>query len=72
MGCLTGARCWPNGVLDGGQMGCQTMARWGARRGPDGMFDRPNRVPNGGLMGWRMEGLFIFKRKNNVFYIRVM
>jgi hypothetical protein len=29
-------------------------------------------VPDGGQMGWRTEGLFTFKRKNDMFCIWVM
>jgi hypothetical protein len=29
-------------------------------------------VPDGGQTGWRTEGLFTLKRKNDMFYIRVI
>jgi hypothetical protein len=44
-----------------GQTGCRTEARQGARRGPDGV---PNRVVDGRII--------TFKRKNDMFCIRVM
>jgi hypothetical protein len=45
---------------DGGRTGCPT----GATRGPDGA--------RRGQTGWRTEGLFTFKRKIDMFCIRVM
>jgi hypothetical protein len=55
----------PDRVADGGQIGCPTG---GQTRWPDG-------VPYGTRRGqteWRTEGLFTFKRKNDMFCIRVM
>jgi hypothetical protein len=36
------------------------------------MLNGPDGVPDGGQTGWRTEGLFTFKRKNDMFCIRVM
>jgi hypothetical protein len=55
------------GVPVGGQRGCQT----GCLTGPDGGPIGPDKVPDG-LDGWRTEGLFTFKRKNDMFCVRVM
>jgi hypothetical protein len=55
-----GARQGP----DGGWTGCPT----GATRGPDGGHTGATR----GQTGWRTEGLFTFKRKTDMFCIRVM
>jgi hypothetical protein len=68
------------GVPDGGHTG----AGRGARRGcPTGAMRGPDGVPDGGhtgarqgarrgQTGWRTEGLFTFKRKTDMFCIRVM
>jgi hypothetical protein len=63
-GCPTGARQGPDGVPDRGQTG--------ARQGPDGVPDGGQTGARRGQMGWRMEGLFTFKRKTDMFCIRVM
>jgi hypothetical protein len=73
------------GCPTGGQTGCPTGARRVARRGgqtgcptggqtgwPDGVPDRGQTEGPTGQTGWRTEGLFTFKRKYDMFYIRVM
>jgi hypothetical protein len=83
-GCLTGATQGPDGVPDGGHMEAGRGARrgclTGATRGPDGVPNEGHmgagqgaqQGPDGGQTGWRMEGLFTFKRKTDMFCIRVI
>jgi hypothetical protein len=77
----------PNGGPDGGakwgagrrsQIGGQTRpdggpngARW-SQTWLDGGLDRARRRARQDQTGWRTEGLFTFKRKNDMFCIRVM
>jgi hypothetical protein len=63
-----GARRGPDGVPDRWPDG---VASWRTRRGRTGCPTGPDGGPTG-QTGWRTEGLFIFKRKNDMFCIRVM
>jgi hypothetical protein len=60
------------GVPDGGHMGARRGCPTGARRGPDGVPDGGQTGARRGQTGWRTEGLFTFKRKTDMFRIRVM
>jgi hypothetical protein len=88
MGARRDARLEPDRIPDGGQAGGLTRARRGpnwdqtrAKRGPDGVLDKkPDRMPDG-VARWGPNGMpdgvadkriITFKRKNNMFYIRVM
>jgi hypothetical protein len=72
-GCPTGADGGPDrsdGVPNGGLDGMPDgVPKGGPDRVPDG---GPDEVPDGGQRGWRSEGLFNFKIKNDMFCIRVM
>jgi hypothetical protein len=73
----TGAK-WGQTGGPTGQTGCPT----GGQRRPPHLatnycktIAKPLRIiakPDGGQTGWRMERLFTFKRKNDMFCIRVM
>jgi hypothetical protein len=55
-----------------GQTGCQTGLDWGQTGWPDEARQGARQGARRGQTGWRMEGLFTFKRKNDMFCIRVM
>jgi hypothetical protein len=52
----------------GATRGCPTGARWG----PDGVPDGGHTGATRDQTGWWTEGLFTFKRKTDMFCIRVM
>jgi hypothetical protein len=67
-----GARRGPHGGHTGAGRGARRGCPTGAMRGPDGVPDGGHTGATRGQTGWRMEGLFTFKRKTDMFCILVM